>query len=293
MAYLCVLCPVMKMIQDDFASSEIVATSRNWKAARRFVESCQARGKITFTLAELQKATGLSHTAARDQVKRLEKYVARVSPRQDFFLIVSPEQFPIGAPPAFWWLDAYFQSIEQPYYVGLLTAAAEYGSSHQAAQVTQVLTNRPLRELKVGRVCVQFFVKKTVAEVPASYLPKAYAPLKISTPEVTALDLLRYAHRIGGGARAVHTIRDLLPNFSKKRLQNALAAEFEISNLQRLGFILEELKRPDLSQLVRARLPSRLNWVYLEHHDAQGPGLQTDGANPWSVRVNSDIQELS
>lgn len=283
----------MEMIQDDSAPSEIVAKPRNWKAAQRFVESCQARGKITFTLAELQQATGLSFTAARDQVKRLGKYVARVSPRQDFFLIVSPEQLPMGAPPAFWWLDAYFQSIGQPYYVGLLTAAAEYGSSHQAAQVTQVLTNSPLRELKVGRVRVQFFVKKTVGEVPASYLPEAYAPLKISTPEVTALDLMRYAYRIGGAGRAVHAIRDLLPKFSKKRLQNALAAEFEISNIQRLGFILEELKRPDLSELVRARLPSKLNWVYLEHHNAQGPGVQAKGAKPWSVLVNSDIQELS
>lgn len=283
----------MKMIQADTLPAEVVAKPRNWKAAQRFVEFCQARGKITFTLAELQKATGLSFTAARDQVKRLGKYVARVSPRQDFFLIVSPEQLPMGAPPAFWWLDAYLQSIGQPYYVGLLTAAAEYGSSHQALQVTQVLTNSPLRELKVGRVRVQFFVKKTVREVPASYLPNAYAPLKISSPEVTALDLVRYAHRIGGAGRAVHAIRDLLPKISKKRFQEALTSELETSNIQRLGFIMEELERPDLSELVRVKLPSKLNHVYLEHHNTQGIGIQTKKSNAWCVIVNSPIQEYS
>lgn len=283
----------MGMIQNDSPPSEIVAKPRKRQAARQFVEFCQARGKITFTLAELQKATGLSITAARDQVKRLGKHVARVSPRQDFFLIVRPEQLPIGAPPAFWWLDAYFQSIGQPYYVGLLTAAAEYGSSHQAVQVIQVLTNSPLRELKVGRVRVHFFVKKTAAEFPVSDLPAAYAPLKLSTPEVTALDLVRYAHRIGGAGRAVGVIRDLLPRFSKKGFRAALATELEVSNLQRLGFILEELKRPDLSELVRAKLPSKLNWVYLEQQNAHGMGLQAKGDKSWFVLVNSDIQDLS
>lgn len=281
------------MIQNDSSPSRIVKQPRNRGGAQRFVESCQARGQVSFTLAELRTATGLSFTAARDQVKRLGKHIVRVSPRQDFFLIVSPEQVPMGAPPAFWWLDAYFQSIGQPYYVGLLTAAAKHGSSHQAAQVVQVLTNIPRRELKVGRIRVQFFVKKTVGDAPTSDLPAAYAPLKISPPEVTALDLMRYAYRIGGMGRAVHVIRDLLPRFSKRRFQTALATEAEVSNLQRLGFILEHLKRPDLSELVRARLPQRLNWVYLEHHNVHGLDLKFEEAKPWSVRVNSDIHQLS
>lgn len=281
------------MIQNDSLPSRTVTQPRNRGAAQRYVESRQARGQVTFTLAEMQRATGLSFAAARDQVKRLGKRIVRVSPRQDFFLTVRPDQLPMGAPPAFWWLDAYFQSIGQSYYVGLLTAAAEHGSSHQAVQVTQVLTNIPLRELKVGRILVQFFVKKTVGEVPTSELPMAYAPLRISMPEVTALDLIRYAYRIGGMARAVHVIRDLLPRFSKRRFQTAIATEAEVSNLQRLGFIMEELKRPDLSELVRSRLPSKLNWVLLEHHKGHGEGIQAKQAKAWFILINSDIQELS
>ena len=281
------------MIQDDSKHSEIVAAPRNRGAAQRYVESCQARGQVAFTLAELQKTTGLSLTAAREQIKRLGKHIVRVSPRQDFFLIIRPDQFPMGAPPAFWWLDTYFRRVRQPYYVGLLTAAAEYGASHQAVQVIQVLTSAPLRTLQVGRIRVQFFVKKTVGDVAVADLPFAYAPLKISTAEVTVLDLVRYAHRLGGVGRAAHVIRDLLPKVSKKRLQNAIANESEMSNLQRLGFILEYLKRPDLSELVLARLPSKLNWVYLAQHNVNGMGLETKRDRTWSVIVNSVIQELS
>jgi hypothetical protein len=281
------------MIQESAFLVENKTSTRLWGAVQRFIETCEARGKIAFSMDELLAATGLSNIAARSQLTRLSPHVVRVAPRQNFFLIVRPEQIPMGAPPAFWWLDAYFKFLSQPYYVGLLTAAAEYGSSHQAAQVIQVLTDRPMTDLRIGRIRVQFFVKKTVGEVPAVELPAAYAPLKISTPETTALDLLRYAHRIGGASRAVHAIRDMLPKFSKKRLQDAVAAEAEASNVQRLGFILDQLNRQNLAVSIRRWIPAKPNWVYLEHHKASELGHKEDASSPWRVILNSDIQELS
>lgn len=53
------------MIQNGSPSNPM-DKPQNRKAAQRFVESCQARGKITFSLAELQEATGLTSTAARE-----------------------------------------------------------------------------------------------------------------------------------------------------------------------------------------------------------------------------------
>ena len=44
----------------------------------------------------------------------------RVTPRRDFFLIVSPEYRTLGAPPVEWWLDAFCKYRQQPYYLGLL-----------------------------------------------------------------------------------------------------------------------------------------------------------------------------
>jgi hypothetical protein len=73
-------------------------------AAEAFIEARMALGRVAFSFEELTKKSGLSAIAAKFQLLRLRGKVARVSPRQPFFLIVSPEHRNIGAPPADWWL---------------------------------------------------------------------------------------------------------------------------------------------------------------------------------------------
>src|SRR5262249_3482365 len=154
-----------------------------------------------FPLTALVKATGLSTTAARHQLLRLKNRVTRVSPRQPFYLIVGPEHRAIGAPPVEWWLHDYFAWLEQPYYLALQSAAISLGSNPQALQVTQVMTKTARRVLEVGRIRVQFFVKCTVEQTPTQSVTNAFAPLKVSTPEATVFDLIRYSGRIGGISR--------------------------------------------------------------------------------------------
>ena len=241
-------------------------------------------------MSELQQVTGLSHIAARAQLKRLHPQVVRVSPRQDFFLIVNPTQFAIGAPPAAWWLDAYFQNLKRPYYLALLSAAEIYGSSHQAVQIVQVITDRPMRALEIGRIRVHFYVKARVAETPVLQASGAHAPLKTSTPEATALDLLRYAHTIGGVSRAAQAIEGMASHFTKSSLRQALKAETELSTIQRLGFILEKLKHPAFSKLVEARLPGKLNTTALEQRRPSNLAGALPLARKWAISVNSDIE---
>ena len=301
----------MKMVQKIPSPATSAPAQRNANAAQRFVVAQKAVGQVGFTMAQITKDTGLSTIAARAQLKRLNRpnrlggCVVRVSPRQDFFLIVGDDQLIMGAPPVFWWLDAYFQTLGRPYYVALLSAASEYGSSHQAVQTVQVITDKPQKALEIGRLRVQFFVKKRVAATPAASLPQAYAPLQISTPEATALDLLRYAHRIGGVGRAVQAIKDMLPHMSKKGMRQALEAETELSTMQRFGFVLEALGQAAFSQMVAERLPARLNPAFLAHH--AGGAATTKAAHAlagealtalpmaarWSLFINADVKELS
>ena len=273
------------------ALAEPPTSSRAPRAALRFVEHRQALGLAHFTLTELATASGLSRKAAREQLDHLNGLVTRVSPRQEFFLIVSPEQRPMGAPPVFWWLDAFFKARQRPYYVGLLSAAAEQGWSHQAVQAVQVMTDHPMRPLVVGRLRVQFFVKKRMLDVPTMPLAQAHAPLLISTPEATALDLLRYANRIGGVSRAAEVIQKLLERFKKSGLQKALLAESEASNIQRLGYVLQALGRPDLCDIVARHLPSRMATVLLEKRKPIPLGAAETISKRWSVKVNSRLKD--
>jgi hypothetical protein len=106
-------------------------------------------------------------------------------------LIVAPEHRAMGAPPAIWWLNDYFNWLGRPYYLALQSAASSFGSNPQALQVTQVMTDRPCRPVKVGRIQVRFFVKRGIGRTPTQQLAQASAPLCISTPEATSFDLIR------------------------------------------------------------------------------------------------------
>ena len=250
-----------------------------------------ALGQAHFTLSQLTRETGLSTKAAREQLIHLRGQVTRVSPRQEFFVIVSPEQRLMGAPPVYWWLDAFFRERNRPYYVGLLSAAAEHGSSHQAVQAVQVVTDRPMRELVIGRQRIQFFVRKQILRVSTMQLEQAHSPLLISTPEATALDLIRYAYRIGGMGRAAEVISGLLGRFRMGAFSVALQAETETSNVQRLGYVLDKLARPDLCRVVAKRLPDKLSVVSLEKHKPPLSSAPPAISSQWSVLINTHLKD--
>jgi hypothetical protein len=229
-------------------------------AADAFVDARMGLGRVAFSLEELTKESGLSAIAAKFQLLRLRSKVVRVSPRQPFFLIVGPEHRSMGAPPATWWLQDYFTWLGRPYYLALQSAASLFGSNPQALQVTQVMTDRSCRAIKVGRIQVRFFVKRGIERTPTQQPAGAVAPLSVSTPEATAYDLIRYATSIGGIERAAETIRPLLPLLRARELKRVLD---EPAVAQRLGFVIEACCNKSLAKVVRDWLPNELTPVTL------------------------------
>jgi hypothetical protein len=239
------------------------ARKRRTGAATAYVEAQQAAGRVAFSMADLMRETGLSMTAAKGQLRRLGTDVVRVSPSQQFFLIVSPENRARGGPPAEWWLDDYFRWLGQPYYLALLSAASAHGSNPQALQVTQVMTDKPLRPINIGRMRLRFFVKGGMERTPTQQPEGGVAPLLISTPEATTYDLIRYATSIGGIERAAETIRPLLPLLRPGELKHALDTGNESAVAQRMGFILDACGSKSLAKVVRDWLPGEIQPVML------------------------------
>lgn len=262
-----------------------VPTLRRIGAAEAICEARLALGRVTLALADLVRESGLSVIAAKRQLSRLRGRVVRISPRQPFYLIVSPEHRSLGAPPANWWLQDYFDWLGRPYYLALQSAASSFGSNPQALQVTQVMTDRPVRAIRVGRIEVSFFVKRWIQRTPTQQLSGAVAPLWVSTPEATAYDLIRYATRIGGIERAAETIRPLLPLLRARELKRLLDAENEPPVAQRLGFVIEASGGRSLARAVRDWLPDKLMRVTLS--PAKGKRDCFPLVKRWQVLNNS------
>lgn len=257
---------------------------RHVGAVARFADQRLAAGHVSFSLDELLRATGLSTSAARSQLHRQRPRIIRVSARDTFFLIVTPEHLSRGAPPVEWWIGDYFEWLGRPYYLALQTAARLHGSNPQSIQTTQVMTDRARKPLTVGQQRVQFTVKRRLEKTLVQPLPNAYAPTKVSTPAATAFDLVRYAPRIGGIGRAWETMRPLLPRIEPAALRAELEAEKETSTAQRLGFLFERAGQAKLADTVAALLPSKLPAIPLAVPAAAPAG---EPAPRWRVIDNS------
>ncbi|WP_340116180.1 type IV toxin-antitoxin system AbiEi family antitoxin [Pelagibius sp. 7325] len=217
-------------------------------SAAEFVDRLQSRGRYGFAVRELVQASGLSTAAAGAQLKRLHPRVKSLYPKSGFYVVVPPEHQANGAPPASWWIDDFFTYHNEPYYIALLSAAAHWGVSHQAAQLTQVMTVTPRRAFTLGRVKISFLSKKALGKTPVVTATGGQTPFKVSTPEATVLDLLRYLKQSGGLPRVLQILNDLASQLRTVEFRKALKAHPEVTLVQRTGFILEALGHQTLSR---------------------------------------------
>lgn len=224
-------------------------------SVKQFIEGKLATGIVSFSMDELTEASGLSEIAAKNQLLRLGELVVRVTPRQSYFLIVTPEHRMFGAPPVELWLDDYFTWLGRPYYLALQSAAAIHGSSQQAIQETQVMTDSPMRNIIFSRIRLNFFSKTHVLKSVTQQVANAAAPLNVSAPETTAFDLVRYAGSIGGIERAAETIQPIVSLMRVSELRKILEAENELASAQRLGYLFHHAGATKLAKVIAEYLP--------------------------------------
>jgi hypothetical protein len=249
----------------------------------RSLDYLQARGDLVVSLDEAAEQNNLSRIAAQRQLERLAPRTARLPGRPSAFLIVAPEHRLRGAPPVAAWLDEYFRVQDRRYYVGLLSAAALHGSSAQAVQVTQVLLRRPRRPITVGKIHIDFYVKSKLETTPLTEIPGLPAPLAVSSPEATALDLIAFSHQLGGIERVLEVIKGLEGAMTGTGMRSALRAGVPVTLLQRIGWVFEKLKFASLANIVQRALPQRFPPALLQAH---GPRAAGPARDPWGIVDN-------
>jgi predicted transcriptional regulator of viral defense system len=183
-------------------------------------------------------------------LRRLKTKGRIVCPRRGFFVIVPLEYGSAGSPPASWFIDALMSYLGQPYYVGLLSAAELHGAAHHRPQVFQVLTDMPTRPVQAARVRIEFHRSQNIHEAQVERVKTETGSMRVSTPEETAIDLVRYPAACGHLDNVVTVLIELAERIHPEALAQ-VARRARRPDAQRLGYLLERLGLEELHTAAR------------------------------------------
>ena len=257
-----------------------MSSLRDWALA------LPAQGRFTFSTAEARDATGGSEAALAAALGRAEADRLIASPVRGFHVVLPLEDRGVGTPSWQLFLDPLMAHLALPYYVGLLTGASIHGASGQAAQVVQVVTARPRRPVRHGRLAIEFVVRSAAATAPVELRTTPSGRMRVGTPEVIALDLVRYPAKAAGWGNVVSVLRDLAPSLRRNAMRAAMAVEPATSEIQRLGHLLEWAGADAVLPALEAELAERrVGWVPLVPGEpSTGDAAERDGR--WRVLMN-------
>ncbi len=252
------------------------------------VDSYQATGRYVFTRDQALGALGVSDGAFKKAVQRLVIKGRLAVPHRGFFVIAPIEYREAGAPPPTWFLDDLMKFLGQPYYVGLLSAAALHGAAHQQPQEFQVVTIKQLRSVVAGRARIRFFRKLHLERSPTLEMKTETGAMRVATPETTALDLLRYLEGVGQLGHVATVLAELAEKMDAERLAQVARIESELPTAQRLGHLLEQVGARDTTSSLAAWIEERRPRFVPLRPDRSVKRAEKDAR--WRVLANEKVE---
>jgi predicted transcriptional regulator of viral defense system len=204
-----------------------------------FINKIRSVGRYSFSLDEVKQQFDISDNAINQNLYRLKnkKQVAQI--RKGFYAIITPEYTHQGMIPPAFFIDDLMQSLNKRYYVGLLSAAALYGAAHQQPMEFFVITEKPaLRKISTKKLKINFYVKKDWADEDIENKKTDAGNIKVSTPELTALDLLYYNNNIGLN-NTVTILKELMAEINPAELTKTAKRYPQAVAIQKLGYLLD------------------------------------------------------
>ncbi len=255
---------------------------------KAWIDGLQASGRYSFLRSEAVHDSGLTPHAVSKALRQAAKDGRIVRLKEYAYVIVPLEYRAAGAPPASWFIHDLMSAMGLPYYVGLLSAAALHGASHQQPQVFQVMTDRSVRPILIGRTKIQFLASKYASRAAVMEMKTPTGLMRVSTPETTVVDLVRFAKAAGHLDHVTALIAALSPSLDPKRLIASVRTVGDIPNAQRLGYILDRVSQRGIADALHAWVEPRIQRTQLLR-----PGRPVDGTaedRHWRLRINSPLE---
>lgn len=251
----------------------------------------EQKGQTTFSFEDVKNTfLDLTIGTIKTSLYRLV-HNGRIQSVYRGFYVVIPVQYQLkGIVPVEYYIDDLMQWLQKPYYVGLLSAAAIYGASHQRVMKTQVMTILPKTRPNTKNALLSLYYRPNIESTLLTQQNGEMSIIKYSSPELTAADLIQYADYIGGYQRAATVLAELLEVVDMNKM-DALIGFSTTATLQRLGYIteyvLEEIEKANqLFEVLNKCNIVRKSIALSKRH----PKNIQAASNRWHVNANIDIE---
>ena len=213
-----------------------------------WVDEIQRVGRYTFTRKEVTGELNLCTDALDKSLQRATSQGRILRLRREFYVIVPLEYAVVGTVPTEWFIDDLMRFIGKPYYVGCLSAAALHGAAHQRAQEMQVVVPEHVRAVETRAVRVRFLCFSRMSQALTESRRTHTGDIPVSTPEWTAIDLIRFQKHYGSMDAAATVLSELAEGLDADKLAAAAGHERVSAYLQRLGWLLDFLGQGRLTR---------------------------------------------
>jgi len=259
----------------------------NYNYIDNYLTEIQSLGRYSVTLDELKNKFNISEKAILQNLYRLKCKNQLAQVRKEFYVIIPPQYTNRGMVPPTLFISDMMDFLNRDYYVGLLSAAALHGAGHQQPMEFQVMTKKPpLRKIKNQKLNLNFFTKGDWKEELIIKIKTETGFINVSTPELTAFDLVNYNKKIGGVNRIIPILEDLTESMKPQELER-ISKNQKIPSIQRLGFLIDQMGNEILSSSLYSSIKNRILHkipLSLAHNCKSGLVNQK-----WKVIVNTDI----
>ena len=265
-------------------------TKRNtYNYLNGYLFNVRSSGGYSVTLTELKEEFNISDKAIQQNLYRLKTKHQIAQLRQGFYVIIPPEYSQKEMLPIYLFADDLMKFLNRDYYLSLFSAAALHSNGHLQPMEYQLITENPaLRNIKNHKLNINFFTKSKWDSKDIIEKKTDAGFIKVSSPELTALDLVFYNKKIGGINRLLPILKNLSEEIRPSKLLAAAKRHNHTTTVQRLGFIfdkvlgIEMLSRPLLKLLQKRKC--NIIPLSIAHKDKKGKIDET-----WEVIVNIEL----
>ena len=254
-----------------------------------FIKELLSQYQYSFSVEEAVLATGISRDNIRASIRRQVSQGKLKSIRQGFYIIITPQFSPYGTVPLSLFVDKLMRYVGQKYYVGLYSAAKVYGASHQKVMQEFLMITLPsIRDIHKEYIRINY---STVSHWPQANLNRQKSDsggYEISSPALTAIDLIKEHGSIGGISAVYTVLEELVEEISIVDMEALMSWYPVVSNIQRMGCLLDMIgAQESLLNCIANRLNNeKVYSVDLSKSD-DGSSI-TD--KRWKVRINKKIE---